>query len=98
MPVESLDTCQQLAVRANGNEHLRVRSDGSLEDGEGARRELELFELCNLVLAKVEIIRCIFDILMIHGRWERGREKGWISRLGKNIREFVTRLGEKFPD
>lgn len=53
MPVESLDTCQQLAVRANGDEHLRVRSHGSLEDGEGAGRELVLFELGNLVLAKV---------------------------------------------
>lgn len=52
MPVESLDTCQQLAVRANGDEHLRVRPHGRLEDGKGTGRELILFELRNLVLAR----------------------------------------------
>ncbi len=49
MPVESLDTSQQLAVRANGDEHLRVRSDGSLEDGEGAGGEFVLFQDRNLI-------------------------------------------------
>lgn len=56
MSVESLDTCQQLAVRTNRDEHLRVRPHGSLEDGEGAGGELVLFELGNLVLAKLTLL------------------------------------------
>lgn len=75
MSVESLDTCQQLAVGANGDEHLRVRSDGSLEDGEGTGRELVLFELGNLVLAKVGTVRMYIRYLMSRRRWERGRER-----------------------
>lgn len=84
MPVECLDTSQQLAVRANGDEHLRVRSDGSLEDGEGAGRELVLFELGNLVLAIVGTVRMHIRYLMTRRRWERGREEDGFRDLKKH--------------
>lgn len=51
VPVEGLDAREELAIVADGDEDLGVRSDGRLEDREGARRELVLFELGDFVLA-----------------------------------------------
>lgn len=51
MSVEGLDTCEQLAVVAAGNQDLGVRADGSLEDGERAGGELVLLELGDFELA-----------------------------------------------
>ncbi len=73
MPVESLDTCQQLAVRANGDEHLRVRPHGRLEDGKGTGRELILFELRNLVLASQVLDIYILEYSRLVGSGGRGR-------------------------
>lgn len=52
-----------------------MRSHGSLEDGEGTGGELIFFELGNLVLAKLELLLDVLDILMSSRRWERGRKK-----------------------
>ena len=45
MSIESLDTCEQLAVVAAGDQDLGVRADGGLEDRERAGGELVLLEL-----------------------------------------------------
>ena len=51
MSVESLDTSEQLAVVATGNEDLGVRANGGLEDREWAGCELVLLELGDFELA-----------------------------------------------
>lgn len=50
MAVKGLNTRKQLAVVTDRDEHLRVRADGRLKDGEGSGGELVLLELRNLVL------------------------------------------------
>lgn len=51
--VEGLDTGQELAVVADGDEDLGVGTDGGLEDGEGSRAELVLLELGDFVLCQL---------------------------------------------
>ena len=51
MSVESLDTSEQLAVVAAGNEDLGVRANSGLEDREWAGGELVLLELGDFELA-----------------------------------------------
>ena len=51
MPVKGLDAREQLAVVAAGDEHLRVRPDGRLQDRERAGCEFVLFELGDFVFA-----------------------------------------------
>ena len=55
MTVEGLDTGEELAVVANGDEDLVVGSDGGVEDAEGTGGELVLFKLGNLVLSVGEV-------------------------------------------
>ena len=50
MSVEGLDASEELAVVADGDEHLKVRAHGCLENREGPRGELVLLKLSNLVL------------------------------------------------
>lgn len=52
MTVESLDTCENLAVVSARDQDLCARADGGLEDGEGAGGELMFFDLSNFVLAR----------------------------------------------
>lgn len=51
MAVKCLDAGEELAVVADGDEHLHVRAHGGLKDRERAGREFVLLELGNLVLA-----------------------------------------------
>jgi hypothetical protein len=51
MPIERLDSRQQLAVVAAGDQNLGVRAHGGLEDGEGTGGEFMFFELRDLELA-----------------------------------------------
>ena len=50
MAIKSLYAGEQLAVVADGNEDLRVGSNRSLEDREGAGGEFVFLELRNFVL------------------------------------------------
>jgi len=52
MPIKRLDSRQQLAVVAAGDEHLGVRAHGGLEDGKGSRGEFVLFKLRDLELGE----------------------------------------------
>lgn len=47
--VKGLDAGEQLAVVADGDEHLDVRAHGGLEDGEGPGGEFVLLELRDFV-------------------------------------------------
>ena len=51
MPIEGLDPREQLAVVAAGDEHLRVRADGRLQDRERAGSEFVFFELSDFIFA-----------------------------------------------
>lgn len=88
--IESLDTREQLAVVAARDQNLGVRSHGRLEDGEGARGELMLFELRDLVLAGEILARPGKEV--VHGRRVAWWEGGLMAR---DVRELVARLAEQ---
>ena len=53
VPVKGLDAREQLAVVAAGDEHLRVRPDGRLQDRERAGGEFVFFELGDFVFSVI---------------------------------------------
>lgn len=51
MSIKCFHSCKQLAVVAAGYEDLGMGAHGGLEDREGARGHLMLFQLCDFILA-----------------------------------------------
>lgn len=68
-----------------------MRANSSLQDGEGSRCKLVLFELSNLVLAVFVSQRATNKRLVVRvcGRFGMAR--------GLNVRELITRLAQKLP-
>lgn len=58
MPIKSLDTCEQFAVVAAGDQNLCVLSDGGLKERQRAGSELVGLEDANLIFtARGEVSR-----------------------------------------
>jgi len=69
MTVESLDTCENLAVVSARDQDLCARADGGLEDGEGTGGELMFFDLSNFVLGQLRtrLGQKLLELCVHHG-------------------------------